>query len=270
VAIEIGGGRFVVDLTEAPNQAKGPWNTSRDGAVISAQMIFKALVDPERTANAGSYRALEVLTRAGSVFHALEPAPHGYYFETRIRLFDLLWRCLAEAMPARLPAGHFGSICGTVLAGRHADTGRAYTLVEPQQGGWGATAERDGLHAMFSASHGETYNCPAEIAEARYGLTVERKALNAGPAARDGHSGGYGVETVWRMRAPATLSVGYSRARRPVWGLVGGAAGGVNGVEVEDGEGAVNTYAFASGVSVAAGDRVRIFTAQGGGHGLSV
>ncbi|MEZ5667170.1 MAG: hydantoinase B/oxoprolinase family protein [Alphaproteobacteria bacterium] len=268
-AIAVAPDRFTVDLTEAPDQSDGPWNTSRDGAVIAAQMIFKALTDPSRQANAGSYRALEVLTRPGSVFHAREPAPHGYYFETRIRLFDLLWRCLAEAMPERLPAGHFASICGTVLAGRHADSGRAYTMVEPQQGGWGATAARDGLDAMFSASHGETYNCPVEIAEARYGHLVGRKTLRADAAAGGtGRRGGCGVETLLRLRAPATLSVGYGRTRVPVWPLAGGAPGGVNGVGITPGgQAQERLLAFASGVALQPGDEVRLFTAQGGGHG---
>ena len=155
---------FTVDLRSAPPQRMAPYNTSRDGAVISAQMIFKALADPTHFANAGSFRPLEVLTTPGTIFHAESPAPHGYYFETRIRLYDMLWQCLARAMPERLPAGHFASICGTVLAGVHPDTGRRFTMVEPQMGGWGATATRDGLDAMYSGSHGDTFNCPVEIA----------------------------------------------------------------------------------------------------------
>ena len=54
--------------------------------------------------------------------------------------YDMLWQCMARALPERLPAGHFASICGTVLAGTHPDTGRRFTMVEPQMGGWGATA----------------------------------------------------------------------------------------------------------------------------------
>ena len=149
-----------VDLRGNPAQLGLPRNLSRDGAVIAAQMILKATADPALDANAGSFRPLRVLTEPGTVFHALPPAPHGYYFETRIRLYDLLWRCLAQAAPERLPAGHFGTIFGTVIAGRHPDTGRRFTMVEPQMGGWGATAERDGLDAMHSASHGDTFACP--------------------------------------------------------------------------------------------------------------
>ncbi len=259
--------RFTVDLRGNPEQRAAPYNTSRDGAVISAQMIFKALTDPELFTNAGSFRPLEVITEPGTVFHATGAAPHGYYFETRIRLYDMLWRCMAQALPERLPAGHFGSICGTVIAGAHPDTGRRFTMVEPQMGGWGATATRDGLDAMYSASHGETFNTPVEIAEARYGIEVGYKRLSQSDAGAGRHRGGRGLEIGYRLRAPATLSAGYSRNRQPVWGLAGGEAGGTNGLTVIRGDGATEALAFASGVELSPGDEIRIITANGGGWG---
>ena len=63
--IEITDRCFRVDLREAPRQSGGPYNTGRDGAVIACQILFKALTDPERFANAGSFAPLEVLTTPG-------------------------------------------------------------------------------------------------------------------------------------------------------------------------------------------------------------
>jgi N-methylhydantoinase B len=266
-SITITHDRFTVDLTGNPAQRAAPYNTSRDGAVISAQMIFKALTDPTLFANAGSFRALEVITEPGTIFHATGTAPHGYYFETRIRLADMLWQCMARALPERLPAGSFASICGTVIAGNHPDTARRFTMVEPQMGGWGATATRDGLDAMYSANHGETFNCPVEICEARYGLDVAFKRLNEGDAGAGLHAGGKGLQTLYRLRAPAVLSAGYSRAKEPVWGLEGGASGGVNGLSVLHPDGRRARLTFASGVRLEPGDEVLIETANGGGWG---
>lgn len=267
VAITVTADRFRVDLRGNPEQRPAPYNTSRDGAVISCQMIFKALTDPGLFASEGSFRPLEVVTEPGTIFHAEGTAPHGYYFETRIRLYDMMWRCMAQAFPDRLPAGHFASICGTVIAGSHPDTGRRFTMVEPQMGGWGATAERDGLDAMYSTSHGETFNCPVEIGETRYGLDVEYRRMSDSATGAGLHRGGRGLETSYRLRAPAILSVGYSRARQPVWGLAGGSAGGTNGVAVRRGDGSLERLTFASGVALAPGDAVMIATANGGGWG---
>lgn len=268
-SITISADRFTVDLRDNPAQRAAPYNTSRDGATISCQMIFKALTDPSLFANEGSFRALEVLTKPGTIFHAEGTAPHGYYFETRIRLYDMLWRCLAQAMPERLPAGHFASICGTVIAGDHPDTGRRFTMVEPQMGGWGATATRDGLDAMYSCSHGDTFNCPVEIAEARYGLDVDYKRLNETDEGRGLHSGGRGLSVSYRLRGRAILSAGYSRNRHPAWGSARGGNGGTNGLSVVRVDGARSDYAFASGIELASGDEILIQTANGGGWGAA-
>jgi N-methylhydantoinase B len=174
VKITISDKEFVVDLRDNPDQDMGPTNTSRDGVMVCAQMIFKSLTDPYSPCNDGSFRPIRLLTREGSIFHAKEPSPIGFYFETEVRVYDLLWHCLAQHVPERLAAGHFSSICGTFIGGPHPDTGRHYTIIEPELGGWGAGYGRDGNSAIFSGFHGETYNCPAEISEARNGLFVDR------------------------------------------------------------------------------------------------
>ncbi|MDW6022589.1 hydantoinase B/oxoprolinase family protein [Mesorhizobium sp. BAC0120] len=266
-SITVSDERFTIDLSGNPKQRSAPYNTSRDGAVISGQMIFKALTDPTLLANAGSFRPLQVITAPGTIFHAEGTAPHGYYFETRIRLYDMLWRCMARAMPERLPAGHFASICGTVIAGNHPDTGRRFTMVEPQMGGWGATATRDGLDAMYSTSHGETFNCPVEICEARYGIDVGYKRLNESGEGHGLHSGGKGLSVSYRPRGRAVLSAGYSRNRLPVWGSAGGEDGGTNGLSVIRRGGKREDHAFVSGLVVEPGDEVLIHTANGGGWG---
>ncbi|TKW65426.1 MAG: hydantoinase B/oxoprolinase family protein [Paracoccus denitrificans] len=265
-AITISEDRFTVDLRGNPEQRSAPYNTSRDGAVIAAQMVFKALTDPTLFANAGSFRALEVITEPGTIFHATGNAPHGYYFETRIRLYDMLWQCLARAMPDRLPAGNFASICGTVIAGTHPDTGRRFTMVEPQMGGWGASSECDGLDAMYSACHGETFNCPVEICESRYGIDVAYKRLNETEEGRGRHSGGKGLSLVYRPRGRAVLSAGFSRNRQPVWSLQGGGLGGTNGLTVRRKGGVSEDYSFVSGLVIEAGDEIVIRTANGGGY----
>jgi N-methylhydantoinase B len=267
-AIDITEEAFVVDLSEAPDQGADPLNTSRDGAVIAAQLIFKAATAPDTVCNAGSFRPLHVLTRPGSIFDPREPAPQGYYFEVRARLSDMLWHGLAKAAPERFPAGHFASICGTVIAGRHPQTRRRFTMVEPQMGGWGATATRDGVNAQFSSSHGETFNCPIEIAEARYGFNYRRLSLNDEPGGEGRHRGGRGLVKEFAIGGPETeISIGYSRHRQKVWGLAGGAPGTTNRVEIDHGDGKSETHALVSGLQLAAGDVVRIITAQGGGWG---
>ncbi len=268
VKITISDKEFVVDLSDNPDQDVGPTNTSRDGVMVCAQMIFKSLTDPYSPCNEGSFRPIRLETREGSVFHAKEPAPIGFYFETEVRVYDLMWRCLAQHVPERLAAGHFSSICGTFIGGTHPDTGRHYTIIEPQLGGWGASYGRDGNSAIFSGFHGETFNTPAEISEARNGLFVDRMELNTTPGGEGKWTGGHGIRLDYRIRVDGSfLTAGYTRSRILPWPLDGGLEGSPNYVEVLRREGGSERYAFVSGLTVNKDDVIRVVTGAGGGIG---
>jgi len=268
VKITISDTEFLVDLLDNPDQSTGPVNTSRDGVMVAAQMIFKSLTEPDSPANEGSFRPIRLLTREGSVFHAKEPAPIGFYYEIELRVYDIMWRCLAPHMPERLASGHFASICGTFIGGIHPDTGRQYTIIEPQLGGWGASRGRDGNSAIFSSFHGETYNCPAEINEARNGLYVDRMELNMEPGGEGKFTGGRGIVMDYRVRADnGFLTAGYTRSKFPAWSLDGGHEGSPNYVKVIRTDGKVEEYSFVSGLATRSGDVIRVITGNGGGIG---
>ncbi|MFT4959076.1 MAG: N-methylhydantoinase B [Paracoccaceae bacterium] len=268
VKITITDDEFIVDLRDNPDQDNGPTNTSRDGTMVCAQMVFKSLTDPDTPANDGSFRPMKVLTREGSVFHAQEPAAIGFYFETEVRVYDLIWRCLAPHVPERLPAGHFASIAGTFIGGTHPDTGRQYTVIEPQIGGWGAWEGRDGNPCIFSGFHGETYNTPAEISEARNGLFVDSMALNTEPGGEGEFTGGRGLRLEYRVRTDnGFLTAGYTRSKIKPWSLEGGNEGSGNYVEVIKADGSEERYSFVSGLTVNKDDVIRVVTSCGGGHG---
>ncbi|MBB2162959.1 hydantoinase B/oxoprolinase family protein [Gluconacetobacter sp. 1b LMG 1731] len=268
VKVTISPTEFVVDLRNNPDQDVGPTNTSRDGAMICAQMMLKALCDPQSPANDGTFRPIRLLTREGSVFHAREPAAIGFYFETEVRVFDLIWRCLAQHMPERLGAGHFATIGGTFIGGIHPDTGRQYTIIEPQIGGWGGREGHDGNSALFSGFHGETYNCPAEISEARNGLHIGRMALHTGPGGEGQWCGGRGIVIDYGVRQDNSfLTIGYTRSRIMPWSLKDGHEGTGNYALILRRDGTQERHAFVSGLRVDKGDVIRIVTGTGGGYG---
>jgi N-methylhydantoinase B len=266
--VEITDDEFVVDLRENPDQDAGPNNSSRDGTTIAAQMAFMNITGAKSSANAGHFKPLKVLTRPGSVFDASPPAAFATYYEVEIRLYDVILRCLAPHLGDRLPAGNFASICGTFIGGRHPDTGRHFTIVEPELGGWGASASRDGNNAIFSGFHGDTFNCPAEVAEARYGLYVEQHRLDNKPGGEGEHRGGKGVVLDYLVRSDGCFfTCAYTRNKHKPWSLHGGNEGSPNYVEVIRTDGSVETYAVVTALTVNEGDVIRIHTASGGGYG---
>jgi N-methylhydantoinase B len=267
VAVEITEDEFIVDLSENPDQDPGPNNASRDGTMVAAQMIFMNITGAHASANAGHFRPLTLHTRPGSVFDPRPPAAFGTYYEVEVRIYDLIWRCLAPHFE-ELPAGSFASICGTFIGGPHPDTGRHFTIVEPEVGGWGGSAWRDGNSAIFSGFHGDTFNCPAEVAEARYGLYVEQLALGLEPGGEGEHRGGKGIVLDYRVRSNGCFfTCAYTRNKHRPWALHGGREGSPNYVEVIRTDGSVEEYAVVTALEVNQGDIIRLHTGGGGGYG---
>ena len=265
--VEIRDDTFIVDVRDNPREP-GPYNISRDASLLAAQLLLKAVSDPRPICNGGNFRPLQFFTKKGTVFDPEEPAAHGVYYETVLRLYDLLWRCLASHLPEMLPAGHHASMCATVLGGIHPDTGRPYTIVEPQLGGWGGHPAGDGSSAVFSGFHGLTFNCPAEINEARNGLFVDRLELNPDPGGEGRERGGKGIRADYRVRAQdGFLTCFYTRSRFPPWGLAGGRDGSPNYIEIRRTDGTVERHAEVTNFGLGQGDVVRIVTGNGGGYG---
>ena len=268
VIVEIKENEFIIDLRESPDQDKGPFNMSRDEAVTACQIAFKGITSPAKIANGGTFRPLKVLTRHGSVFDPIYPAAQGIYYEITIRLEDLIVRCLAEKLPQLLPAGSFASVCGTLFGGLHPDTGRAYAVIEPELGGWGGSPHADGNSGQFSALHGETYNCPAEVAEARYGVTVDYLSFHDEDGGAGLHRGGKGVRIDYRIKSDnAWLTVAYTRDKVPPWPLLGGHPGSPNHVLIVRANGETERYSVVSGLTLNTNDVIQVMTATGAGWG---
>jgi N-methylhydantoinase B len=268
VTVEITDDEFIIDLRDNPDQDKGPFNMSADDAIVAAQIAFKNVTSPERIANGGTFRPMKVLLRHGSVFNPKYPAAMGIYYEISIRLHDLIVRCLAEHMPDRLPAGGFASICGTLFGGIHPDTGRAYAVIEPELGGWGGSPAGDGMPGQFSAFHGETYNCPAEVAEARYGVTVDYLSFHDEDGGAGLQRGGKGVRIDYRIRSDnAWLTVAYTRDAVPPWPLNGGQPGSPNHILVRRAGGENERYSVVSGLTLNTDDVIQVMTGTGAGWG---
>ena len=79
---------------------------------------------------------------------------------------------------------------------------------------------------MFSGFHGDTFNCPAEVAEARYGLYVDRLALNDAPGGEGEHRGGKGIVVEYRVRSDGCFfTCAYTRNMHRPWAAGGRARG---------------------------------------------
>jgi N-methylhydantoinase B len=268
VKVTISEDEFVVDLRGNPAQDSGPFNASFAATCVDAQMVFKAVTSPETPANAGSFRPLKVLCDPKTICNAEFPGAMGLYYEVGIRFMDLIWKALAPVMPERLSAGHYASICGTIIGGVHPDTGRPHSFIEPEIGGWGAAAGMDGDHAQYTGFHGDTFNCPAEINEARNGVMIDRYELNPESGGEGEFRGGKGIYLDYRIRSDNWwLTAMYSRSTYGPWGMRGGRNGSTNYLRVIRKDGSEERLNTCTGLKLNKDDIVRVVTANGGGFG---
>jgi len=270
VRVQISRSGMVCDFGGSHPQVPGPINCTWSGLVSGVRTVFKAITDPAEPATDGWFRPLEIICPPGTIFTAQRPAPVAAYFESADLASDLVWKALAPAFPDRLTAGSYISTCSTSLALTHPDTGEPALLVEPQPGGWGASAVKDGEHGLITAGDGETYVIPVEVAEQRYGIRVERFGFDIVAGAGAGrHRGGRGLVREYRILCDeALLTVAWGRHLSVPWGVAGGRPGSRNYVQVIRADGRpVAPFGKASRFPLRRGDLVRLVTGTGGGYG---
>lgn len=266
VAVRIAGDAMEVDFTGSSPARAAPINCSAGALHSAVKTVYKALVAPHEPSNEGWFRPLTVTVPPGTVFSATKPSPTGWYYEASAQASELVWKALAPLAPHRFTAGSYMSLCATYLVGEGPDG--PFVHIEPQHGGWGASATRDGASGLIAVTDGDTYNHSVELLEARLPLRVVRYGLNTeGGAGAGRQRGGYGLNRDYELVGEAALLYGsFGRNRTAPWGLDGGAPGSSNGMAVERG-GTVTAFGRTAGVPLRAGDRVRITTGGGGGWG---
>jgi N-methylhydantoinase B len=268
VRVTISDEEFLCDFTGTHPQVPGPINATRTGLRSSMRTIFKAVTGPHIPVNEGCFRPVRVICPPRTIFTAERPAPVSTYWETKAYAIDLVWKALAPYMPKRLTAGHFLSVCGTVISGRHPDTGELFILVEPQAGGWGAGAGRDGESGLVCSGDGETYVIPVEVTETRHGVLVDQFAFNVDAGGAGEFRGGRGLIRDYRITADeAYLTATFGRHKYPPWAMAGGHPGSPNLVRILHNDGREAVFGKCARYRLQRGDVARLITGSGGGYG---
>jgi N-methylhydantoinase B len=136
-----------------------------------------------------------------------------------------------------------------------------FTYYETLGGGQGACAESDGPSAVHVAMS-NTLNTPIEALELEFPLRAVEYAIRRGSGGAGRHRGGDGVVRELEALAEMRYSLITERRRHPPPGADGGDPG-TRGRNLINGE---ELPGKASG-SLRPGDRLRIETPGGGGHG---
>ena len=269
VRVRITDEEFIADFTDNPPQVKAPINTTFAGLYTAVATAFVAVTDPHVPLNQGYLEPLRVICPEGTLFNALSPAPVSCYWETMFYAVDLIWKALAPHLPEKLTAGHFLSVVSETLSMVDPRDGKYKILCEPNPGGWGAGADKDGESCLVAAADGETYCHPVEVLEREYPIRVECMRFNLDDGVGHGRfRGGFGMRKDYRILAEeANLVCSINRIRFPPWGVNGGQDGSCNHIVVIRNGKEVWDGGRTSNFVVRKGDIVSIRSGGGGGWG---
>jgi N-methylhydantoinase B len=177
----------------------------------------------------------------------------------------VLFRALAKALPGRVPAASQGTMNNLTVGGTDPRTGEEFAYYETVAGGMGARARADGVGGVHTHMT-NSLNTPAEALEYAYPLRVRTYALRKGSGGRGAHTGGDGVVREIETLVPARMSLLVDRRRRGPYGLDGGEEGKAGRDSIIR-RGRARPLDAKGTRELEAGDRVRIETPGGGGHG---
>jgi len=268
VKVTITDEEFVIDYTGTGPTCRGPINSPLSVLMSSAKFAYQAVVSPHADPNEGFFSALRVVVPEDTVFNPKRPAPVSTYWESDSYAGDVVWKALADAIPERITAGHFLSVCGTTVSGIDDRTGDWFFSVEPNAGGWGGGRGKDGENALVCSGDGETYILSVEVAETRYPLVVDQFSLHVAAGAHGEWVGGYGLIKDYRIvNSEAFVTASFGRNRFPPWGLAGGGEGTPNTVEIHTASGHIERRGRFAKRVLKRGDVVRFLTGRGGAYG---
>jgi N-methylhydantoinase B len=245
----VAGDEITLDFTGSADQYDGNLNCPLAVTTSACYFAVRVLTDPDVPACAGAYRPVRVIAPEGSLLNAQPPAAVAAgNVETSSRVADLVLAAFGHALGQ-------GTMNNFTLGNDD------FTYYETLGGGQGACADADGPSAVHVAMS-NTLNTPIEALELEFPLRAVEYALRRGSGGAGRHHGGDGVVRELEALAEMRYSLITERRRHAPPGADGGEPG-ARGRNLIDGE---ELPAKASG-TLKPGDRLRIETPGGGGHG---
>ncbi len=216
--------------------------------------------------NAGSLAPLTVSAPEGSILNAPKPAPVASRHVIGQMLPDVVFGCLKQVIPERVPAEGTSCLWNLNVRGRtQSGTGGNYgfSMAVTSNGGTGARHGKDGLSATAYPSG--VRGTPVEIAETQTPLIFWRKELRPDSGGPGRMRGGHGqiIEVESGVGAPFEILAAFDRIDHPPRGRDGGHDGEAGYVGLKSG-----TKLRGKGFQeVPPGDRLVVMTPGGAGIG---
>lgn len=263
--VRVSGTDLEVDLSECSDQVRGPINSGY-GGLVAARIALMYLVPGDRAPDEGTFRPLRVTIPPGKFVSAQEPAAMAQWSAPLPTVIDTILRALGQAVTG-LPGAHHGEVGGYAFYGRDREDRHSFYHIDTMSGGWGGHAGGDGVSALKSMVHGDTYTTSIEVEETGTPLEILRFALRPDSGGAGRHRGGLGTERHYVIPGGGALNVGLLRTRCAPWGNAGGLPGAPSRVLVRAPGGEWQEVNRVTGYPLAPASEVLVLSGGGGGFG---
>ena len=263
--VTIGEDAIEVDFTGSSGMSSYAINCPMCYTEAYTTFGVNCIVAPHVPNNAGTLDAVRVTAPEGTIVSATYPA--AVYARSVIghMLPDVVYGCLDQILPDRVPAEGTSNLWTLNLIAGHGLTGignagTRFMVNSFHSGGAGARPRQDGLSATPFPSG--VRNVPVEATEAITPLVIWRKELRPDSGGSGRHRGGLGqvMELGSREDAAFGIFARFERVTHPARGRHGGGPGGAGRLSLASGQ-----VLKAKGLSVVPPDDRLIVEMPGGG-----
>ena len=267
LAVDVEGSTVRIDYFDAPDAVAGPMNCPLPRTVSASRIAISMLAGGSEAPTEGHFRPIEVLTRRGSLFHAISPMPCFLCGRIAMQAIDVIYQALAAVMPAAVPAWSASDLCSLVWWGAREGSGEVWADGSPHPVGQGAHIAGDG-GTLMHIGQSATRISPVEVWEAKNPWLLERAELAPDSCGAGTHRGGLGIDYHFHMLEGAYLTAALERTKVPAWGLGGGSEGRANGLLVRAPDGTRTPLRGKSTrYRLAKGTTLELCCGGGGGYG---
>lgn len=231
VTVTVTDNEMIIDWTESADDVKGPINLPRGMTEAFNCLIFKALTTPDWPVTAGNFRPLTIITKEGSVMHAVPPMPT-FTLWTGLLGGEVILKALAKGMPDRVPACSGGDVCSIMALGVNPATGKPWLEATNDAVGFGAHSGGDGEDGIMHLTEPGCRNNPIEVLEVKGPMLIEHYGYRQDTGGIGKHRGGVGVSRSYRFLAPTTAIAIVYKTKSAPWAIGGGGEGKPNHIVI--------------------------------------
>lgn len=266
-ALTVEGDHVLLDVAGSSGPSPKGINVPLNYATAYAVFAMRCIIGPDIPNNAGSLAPFRVTGPEGCILNAQRPAPVAMRHTLGQMMPDLVFGCLHQAVPDRVPAE--GASCMYDLPLRHtADAalagGQQFAIELVHNGGTGARPSADGLSATAYPSG--VFGSQVEMTEAAAPVTIWRRELRPDSGGAGTYRGGLGqrIEMTSAINEPFLIFLSVERVQHAAQGRAGGASGAPGRIRVT---GRDTDIPGKCELRIEPGERLIFDTPGGGGFG---